>query len=125
MSKIQLSFAELHNGLFLAGTNHGTKLQITKNNVQLVYDDEAQTLFVKFKNAIAIVPNSNVASMTPINADPFQLYFKPFTEVPVAPITHVNHPIRANIDHAQVSTPHDHVFATTAGLTGAPTPKSK
>lgn len=66
--KVELSFAELHTSLFLGGTNWGLKLykKQPKGELLLAYDRQAKELLIKHKKDIAIVPSSNVASMTPM-----------------------------------------------------------
>ena len=111
MSKINLTFAELHSPLFLNGTNHGTKLSITKRGVRLLYDTEVDQLYVLYNGAVALVPSPSILSMTPEKADEYASYFGP-VEVPQAPVTHVSHPMVAGIDRAQVSDPtRDIVFS--------------
>src|ERR1017187_6539760 len=63
---IPLSFAELHNPLFVAGTNMQLKLDpIKRTGLVLVYDRTEKELLVTYNGTLAIVPCSNVASMTP------------------------------------------------------------
>lgn len=64
--KLDLEFAELHNPLFLAGTNLQMKLDPTKRSgLTLVYDRAEKELLVTYNGKVAIVPASNVSSMTP------------------------------------------------------------
>ncbi len=66
MSKIELRFAELHSPLFLAGTNLQMKLDPrNRTGLSLVYDRAEKELLVTYNDAMAIVPISNVSSMTP------------------------------------------------------------
>ena len=66
---IELEFAELHNPLFLAGTNLQMKLDPKKRSgMVLRYDLDNQQLLVYWQERLAIVPSSNVSSMTPVNA---------------------------------------------------------
>ena len=105
-NQIELSFAELHTSLFLAGTNLGLKLQPTNRQIKLIYNCHRE-LLVFFNNHIAIVPLSNVASMTPKDmADLDEEAFVPEAPKPIKP----GKPVKA-----QVSTPQDHVFAEGAG----------
>ena len=93
---VPLKHAELHNPLFLSGTNLQMKLDPSKRDgLDLVYDREEKELLVTYKDDTAIIPSSNVASMIP------------GTVVKPKAITH--HAV-ATIK-AQVSTPQDHVFA--------------
>ncbi len=104
--KINLSFAELHNPLFLNGTNHKQKLYNTA--VGLIYDTKEKELYVNFKGAIAIIPSNNVASMTPA-PDVMTDYIEMFKGQKLAQPkqTHVSH--ASNLDilkrGAQVSDP--------------------
>lgn len=69
---IQLDFAELHNPLFLNGTNLQMKLDPkNKQGLSLTYDRTEKELIVTYNGKIAIVPASNVSSMTP--TDPLVL----------------------------------------------------
>ena len=89
--KINLKFAELHNCLFLAGTNLQMKLDPSKRPLQLVYDRDEKELLVYFNNEVAIVPSSNVSSMTPINpADVGHAVITSAQPVPCAPTTKPN-----------------------------------
>lgn len=65
--KIELEFAELHNPLFLNGTNLGMKLTpALKGGLKIAYDRTEKELLVQFNGKTAIVPVSNVSSMTPV-----------------------------------------------------------
>lgn len=95
---IDLEFAELHNPLFLAGTNLQMKLDPTKRTgLKLIYDRAEKELLVSYNGKTAIVPASNVASMTPVSEAPAK---EPAKEAVAPPPT-----------GAQASTPQDHVFA--------------
>lgn len=113
--KIDLSFAHLHGPLFFANKNWGEKLDVkntAKGKIQLSYDREHKELTVKCDGFTTIVPSSNIVSMTPI---------------PEAMPAQVNQPLEAALNtavipprgpgrpKAQVSGPHDHVFAQNAG----------
>ena len=66
--KINLKFVELHNCLFLAGTNLQLKLDVSKRReLTLVYDRKEKELLVFFNSELAIIPTSNISSMTPFN----------------------------------------------------------
>lgn len=99
--KIELSFAELHNPLFLAGTNLQMKLIPEKRSgLKLFYDREEKELLVEWQGETAIVPSSNVSSMT--------ARLGPVKEAkPVAPNPEL---ARARLS-AQVSSPQSHVHA--------------
>jgi len=68
MRKIKISFAELHNPLFMQGTNLGTKIIAAQKNAVLTYDFDDQLLMIEFKGKISLVPSTNVASMDALNA---------------------------------------------------------
>lgn len=108
--KIDLEFAELHNPLFLAGTNLQMKLDPAKRSgLKLVYDRAEKELLVYFKTTkgeyMAIVPSANVSSMTPVTtqAEPTGGSSR---EVPFAQPASL-----LGKRTAQVSTPQSHVHA--------------
>jgi len=105
---IDIEFAELHNPLFLAGTNLQMKLDPNKRTgLKLQYSREYKELHVTWLERTAIVPTTNVSSMTP--------YEKQGAVEPVAV------PARSMFKKitAQVDTPMSHVFAGPgAGKTG-------
>lgn len=98
--KVDISFAELHNALFFGGKNHGLKLDPYKcSDLSLIYDRGEKELLVTWKNETAIVPSSNVASMTE---------GKPKDRK----VVQMSHPMVAGIGgSAQVETPMSHVHA--------------
>lgn len=118
MSLIPIKFAELHNPLFLGGTNHQTKLDPTKRTgLTLSYNRAEKELIVQFNDSVAILPSSNVASMTVYN--PSDIGVTVASKPVKTPITHVSHAMVAGIDRAQVSDPtRDVVFGAGAGQTG-------
>lgn len=66
--KVELDFAHLHTPLFLKSINWGEKLKNghnQKGDLKLAYDREHGELLVSCGTHIAIIPSSNVASMTP------------------------------------------------------------
>jgi hypothetical protein len=70
--KIPLKFAELQNALFLGGANLQLKLDISRRTgLVLTYDQENKELIVCHVGNVAIVPTSNIASMTPIDGSPW------------------------------------------------------
>jgi hypothetical protein len=71
--KIPLKFAELHNPLFLGGTNLGNKLITEKRPLTLVYEREWKELHVTHNGKFAILPIEAVASMEPIDTAMFGL----------------------------------------------------
>lgn len=100
--KLNLELADIHNPLFLNGTNWGLKLQpkMGKGELELVYDRAEKELLVKDMRSgkIAIIPTTNVASMTPTKAS---LQQKPET---------ITSKVKKKFT-AQASSPMDHVFS--------------
>ena len=101
---LPLKFAQLHTTLFLAGTDHGLKLYgspgRSKTTVSMTYDRLNRELLVFYKGETAIIPSSNVASMTPMESSTGDPGSEP---MPEEKPTHR--------PKSQVSTPQDHVFA--------------
>lgn len=98
MSQIQLKYVELHNPLFLAGTNLQTKLDPGKRGgLQLFYDRTEKELLVHWQGAVGIIPSSNVACMV--------------EGLPEVHVPQHTHPIVAGLQGAQVETPMSHVHA--------------
>lgn len=141
--KIELSFAELHTALFLAGTNLGLKLNKThtglgqRQGLHLIYDREQKELLVYWNKSLAIVPSTNVASMTPVDSEvvgayPDQQEMKPVQAITPRPnqtLKQVESTVektkaKAGKINAQVSSPTDHVFKGEGhGVTGIEGPK--
>ena len=97
--KTELSYAELHAPLFLAGKNHGLKLRADAS-LKLFYDEELKELHVSYNNKKARLPYPSVHSME---------------EVPVpigVPDQPKPQPVvdKSKRSSAQVSTPQSHVF---------------
>lgn len=115
--KIDLDFAELHAPLFLAGTNLQMKLDPSKRRgLTLVYDRGEKELLVTWAGRQAIVPLSNVASMTPSDEVTIKM---------VTPEQLIKASAKAK-PAAQVSTPQSHVHAGPGhGSTGQEPPKGK
>lgn len=66
--KIDLEFAELCVPLFLGGKNFSTKLTAsTQTLITLIYCRDEKELWVTYNDKTAIIPTSNVVSMTPRN----------------------------------------------------------
>lgn len=110
--KIELSFAELHAPLFLAGKNFGMKLDHKKHaGIKLLYNDDSKFLEVGWTNSAgdhdAWVPLSNVASMTPDKRQP-QVSAKPSA---IEQAAKAGQMAAKAIISAQVSTPQSHVHA--------------
>lgn len=107
--KVDITFLHLHTPLFFAGRNWGEKLdkrQTAKGKIEMTYWRENSEVHITCEKHFAIIPISNVVSMTPIPAEPL-----------VEPVSKAMANAKIN---AQVSGPHDHVFAGLgAGQTGA------
>ena len=118
MTQISIKYAELHNPLFLGGTNHQTKLDPSKRQgLKLTYDRAEKELIVEFNGHVALIPTSNVASLS--LSDPADIGLKVASKPVTEPKTHVSYPMTAGIDRAQVSDPtRDPVFAAQPGQTG-------
>lgn len=97
MKLTQLRFAELHNPLFHAGKNFGTKLDPGKTGgLKIEWDEERRFLAVTYSGRTSLLPESSIQSMEE-----------------GSPVTHISqhtHPIVAGIQSAQVETPFGHVF---------------
>jgi hypothetical protein len=113
---INIKFCDLHTPLFMAGTNMGTKLDITKRaGLMMAYSYENQELIVWFNNQISTIPASNLVSKMPVNISDLG-YEKPTIRVELQkPDTAPDPNPRIQ---AQVSTPQSHVFHEGPGLTG-------
>lgn len=97
--RINLCFAELHTPLFLGGRNFGLKLDNDKfSGLGLVYDQTEKELWITNEGKTAIVPTSNVVSMTPAPKA------KAVSQSNLPP-----EKFKTNLS-AQVSTPTSHVF---------------
>ena len=95
---IELKFVELHNVLFLAGTNLQTKLDPGKRHgLQLFYDRAEKELHVHWNGTVGLIPSSNIAMMEPGK--------------PEVKAQQVTHPMVAGLQGAQVETPMSHVHA--------------
>ena len=107
MSKIDLTFVHLHNPLFLAGTNFGEKLDPSSSKgkgLKLTYDRAEKELVVEYKNQVALIPTSNIATMTVTNPADIGITLPGKPEPKRA--THTPHPSKANISKtAQVADP--------------------
>lgn len=98
--KLELKFAELHSPLFLSGTNLQMKLDPSKRHgMSLTYDRTEKELLVEYKGELAIIPTTNVVSMTPKGKEPEK---KQETKAPDPELARST---------AQVSSPQSHVHA--------------
>jgi len=63
--EIKLKFVELIAPLFLGGKNFGNKLDPNKTSgLEMHYNRFEKELIVRYQNSVAIIPTSNVGSMT-------------------------------------------------------------
>ncbi len=103
--KIQLKLATLHNPLFLAGTNFGSTLDVSKRTgLTLLYDRVEKELHAFYNNSLVIIPSTNVATMTPV--DPSILGY-PNAVLPITPkvILSSSIPVQGVKVKAQASVP--------------------
>ena len=71
--KIEMKFVELHNPLFLAGTNLQLKLDISRRpELKMFYDRRWQELHVSYNEHMAVVPMANVSCMWPKDIRDFE-----------------------------------------------------
>ena len=67
--KINCKSADLHNPLFLGGVNLQMKLDISKRvGLTLTYDRVEKELIVELNNHVTVIPSSNIANYSPVNA---------------------------------------------------------
>jgi 2-iminoacetate synthase ThiH len=105
---IEIKFAQLHDTLFLGGTNLGVSLDYKKRPMKLLYDRTEKELKVWFNKDATIIPTTNVRSMSPVNlAD-----MGAVTLDAVVPTQAVVHKGKVKAQH---SSPTDHVFAEGPG----------
>lgn len=96
--RTSIIWAELHSPIFLAGTNLQPKLDPTKRvGLKLEYDEDRKQLYVSYNGKTARVPEPSILSMVEGTIEERPLAVKPIT---------TGKPVKA-----QVSGPHDHVFA--------------
>lgn len=62
MSKHAVSFMELHNQLFMQGSNLGNKINAAQRGANLTLDTDLGVVWVQFKSKLSLIPLSNVAS---------------------------------------------------------------
>lgn len=120
MNQIKIKYAKLHTSFFLAGTNFKDTLTADgKTGIELIYLREHKELIVSFKGQYALLPDSNVASMSIANPADLELegFAAPLIIVPEPKIiTNTTSPQVAGISSAQVSDPtRDVVFRNGPG----------
>lgn len=84
MARINLSFVEVHNPLFVNGTNLGTKINVAQRQAIAQYDTEISCLRLYFKGKTTLVPSSNIASMDAIEEQAPAQVAQPETVLPPA-----------------------------------------
>jgi len=100
MGLVNMKFAELHDSLFLAGTNFPKKLNpALKQGLMLAWDKEERFLYVSYNGETTWVTETAVKNMTP---------GEPVRKVEAPP------PVRPPVQ-AQASTPTAHVFEGKGG----------
>ena len=62
MAKIKLPFLDLHNQLFMNGSNLGMKINAAQRGAKMVLDTETNLIWIHFKGKTTFIPTSNVAS---------------------------------------------------------------
>ncbi len=132
--KVELEFAELHNPLFLSGTNLQLKLMPDgvkhgRAGLHIHYDRAEKELIVEFNGKTAIVPATNVSSMT-IKEKPAEVMrapiMKPAQVLATTPVQDQKASVvsaqitesrvgKLKQPSAQVSGPSMHVFAEAPG----------
>lgn len=73
MPRIALDFIALHNPLFFQGMNYSDKPKTKYPLIQLLYDTDLSCALVLDRGKCAVVPASNIASMTLSNPADFQI----------------------------------------------------
>lgn len=110
---LDLLSADLHESLFLHGTNLGTKLDPShRAELKLQFDDQRDRLHVWYKGKFKLI--KNWATIEPLKPEEFAAEPKRQVKLKKPQTSPDANP---NIK-AQVSTPHDHVFAEGPGFTG-------
>lgn len=107
---IPIQIAQLHSPIFVGGKNFSDKLQpLLIAGLQINYDRKEKELLIDYKGIKAIVPATNIVSMTPMTEE----IKKGAVEAPVLI------PVAVNKVTAQYESPMSHVFAGPgAGKTG-------
>lgn len=109
-NRFEVAFAELHNPLFLAGCNLGTKLDPSKKTMpplKLVWDDYKDRLIVSYNGKACFVPESGVANCHPKDPKDIGVSFDLPYVAPASRVTTSGAPMVANVSRtAQVETPH-------------------
>lgn len=95
---MKIKYAETVKPIFLQGLSGKSKFDILLNRgIKLEYDRKERELTLVYQGNVAIIPSSNIVSMTLLNEqDEKKLE---------APVTHKNHPMLKGIIKAQVGAP--------------------
>ena len=73
MSKIDISFLDLHNPLFMNGVNYGNKIDVKQKGGIVYRDSELQCYVAQFKGRAQIIELANVASAGVTNSGDLSL----------------------------------------------------
>lgn len=119
--KVNVAFAHLHGPLFFAKRNWGEKLDIqntSKGRITMTYDREAKELHLECEGKESYLPSTSIFSYEPIPAS-LDAMVEHLSTPSANPL--VNPPKgkpgpKPKVT-AQVSGPHDHVFAQSPGKT--------
>lgn len=104
--RVTVGFVHLHGPLFFAGKNFKDRIDVRHDKtpdgkpLSMEYDRTEKELVIRGGNYESFIPSSNIVSYTPLTAVEKVPYVKPTSDASANP----------NIK-AQVSGPHDHVFA--------------
>lgn len=77
MAKLELGFIEMHNPMFMQGSNMGTRIKAKERGARLFLDTELSLVWVHFKGKVAFVPLANIAT-----GDLMEQLDAPLTELP-------------------------------------------
>ena len=97
MSKVPVSFALLHDAVFVGGKNLSERLDpIRHTGLSLIYDEEREELLATWNNETSNIPKTNIRQYT-------------MGEIKDRKAVQITHPQVAGITSAQVETPMSHV----------------
>lgn len=81
-----IKFANLHDPLFMNGSNLGTKLGAQRERpVQMQYDTELMCLAVYHKGNVTLIPHATVSSMDLANPAPLKFEWNETAPLKTAP----------------------------------------
>jgi len=99
MSRVDVTFAKLHDDLFFGGKSFGKRLELTNNGgLRMLYDKEDKELIVSWNGKTAHIPSTNIVSYS---TDPSE----------DRKIVQMASPQVLGIGSAQVETPMSHVHS--------------